>query len=573
MQPKIYHQIRLVIFLNIILSGYAFAQQIPLVYDVENTGTQYPKPLLPAISELTPIEPLTDPFAWSDGSGRSVRFEDWSRRRNEIAAEIQHYEIGEKPVRPDTITATYSGGILTVNVTENGKTLVLTSQITLPEGAGPFPAVIGIGRGSGSLPPDIFASRGIVQIPFNFGQVMAWQQKRGNEPINKLYPNLVDIGAYSAWSWGVSRLIDGLELVAKELPIDLKHLAITGCSFAGKMALFAAAFDERIALCIAQESGGGGAAAWRVSETLGNVETLARTSHVWFMESMFQFGKDVPKLPYDHHELMAMVAPRALLVLGNPDYEWLADESGYVSCKAAKRVWETFGISDRFGYSIVAGHGHCVLPDVQRPEVVAFIEKFLLGKMDMNTNIEVHPYDYVDFARWTKWWGSSKPEFPKGTVSKSKSILLEAECGAVGLNWDILPDTEASNGNYVVAKNGLPVATEAPSGKSGELTFPFNVDRKGNYYIFARVNCPTADDDSFWVKIDDGQFSPINGLTTKSWKWMKLATFPLEKGKHRLTISLREGGAKLDKLSISTSFYAPADLGGEAQNKCNPTKK
>ena len=81
--------------------------------------------------------------------------------------------------------------------------------------------------------------------------------KRGSEPINRLYPDLTFIGAYSTWSWGVSRLIDGLELVADELPIDLSKLGITGCSFAGKMALYVAAFDERIALTIAQESGGG----------------------------------------------------------------------------------------------------------------------------------------------------------------------------------------------------------------------------------------------------------------------------------------------------------------------------
>lgn len=403
----------LLLLLNLFLGISLFAQQVPFVYGAENTGAGFAKPVLPSLNELPVIAPLTDPFAWSDGSGRSTDFKDWERRRNEIGAEIQHYEIGEKPARPDTITATYVDGLLTVNVTENGQTLTITSKIILPEGTGPFPAVIGIGRGSGSLPADIFASRGIAQIPFNFGNVMAWQQKRGNEPINKLYPNLVHMGAYAAWSWGVSWLIDGMELVAKDLPIDLKSLAITGCSFAGKMALFAAAFDERIALCIAQESGGGGAAAWRVSETLGNVETLGKTSHEWFMESLFQFSKDVPKLPYDHHELMAMVAPRALLVLGNPDYEWLADESGYVSCKAAKRVWETFGIPDRFGYSIVAGHGHCQLPDVQRPEVIAFIEKFLLGNTSANTNVEVHPYPDVDFARWNNWWGTGNPVLPE----------------------------------------------------------------------------------------------------------------------------------------------------------------
>ena len=63
-------------------------------------------------------------------------------------------------------------------------------------------------------------------------------------------------------------------------------LAISGCSFAGKMALFAGAFDERIALTIAQEPGGGGAAAWRVSETLGKVETLGATNYAWFIEDM-----------------------------------------------------------------------------------------------------------------------------------------------------------------------------------------------------------------------------------------------------------------------------------------------
>lgn len=379
------------------------AQEIPLVYDAENSVAPF-EVSLPAMVELPVIETLPDPFAWSDGNGRSTRFADWSRRRMEIGAEIQHYEIGKKPERPDSITAHYRNDTLTVYVTVHGKTLTLTSPVILPEGEGPFPAVIGIGRGSGSLPPDLFASRDIAQISFNFTEVMAWQQKRGEEPINRLYPELIHMGAYSAWSWGVSRLIDGLELVQDQLPVDLHRLAITGCSFAGKMALYAAAFDERIALTIAQESGGGGAAAWRVSETLGEVETLGRTSHVWFMEKFFRFSGTVNKLPFDHHELMAMIAPRALLCLGNPDYEWLADESGYVSCRAAKKVWETFGIADRFGFSIVAGHGHCILPDRQRPEVEAFIDKFLLDDTSVDTNVEIHPYTDTDDQKWTDWW-------------------------------------------------------------------------------------------------------------------------------------------------------------------------
>ena len=59
-----------------------------------------------------------------------------------------------------------------------------------------------------------------------------------------------------------------MELVQNVLPIDLKHIAVTGCSYAGKMALFAGAFDERVALTIAQESGGGGATSWRYSHSV-----------------------------------------------------------------------------------------------------------------------------------------------------------------------------------------------------------------------------------------------------------------------------------------------------------------
>jgi hypothetical protein len=71
--------------------------------------------------------------------------------------------------------------------------------------------------------------------------------------------------------------------------------------------------------------------------------------------------------------------------LGNPDYKWLSDEAMLVSAKAARPVWEKFGIADRMGWSIVDGHGHCQRPPSQFPEVQAFIDKFLLGR-DTNTS-------------------------------------------------------------------------------------------------------------------------------------------------------------------------------------------
>ncbi len=439
----------------------------------------------------------------------------------------------------------------------------------LPEGDGPFPAVIGIGfgGGSGSLPREIFESRNIATIAFDFNQVMSHQQKRGQEPINRLYPDQTEIGAYSAWPWGISRIIDGLELVEKELPIDRKHLAVTGCSFAGKMALFAGAFDERIALTIAQESGGGGAAAWRVSETLGNVETLAKTSRAWFLEDMFQFSGAVEKLPYDHHELMAMVAPRALLVLGNPDYEWLADESGYVSCRAAHEVWKTFGIPDRFGFSIVAGHQHCQLPDSQRPEVEAFVDKFLLGKKTANTSITKHPFDEVEYEFWIDGWTKGKSTFPMPDGKNVEAFIFEAESTRHGSDWSVLSDPNASKEKYLTIKSGLNSPGAVPSGDEGRLTIPFTATQDAKYYVHARVNCPSADDDSFWLKIDDGAFSAVNGLGTKDWEWVKLTAIELEPGEHTLTIAYREDGALLDAIGFTTYPFGPAGLKSTKQQE------
>lgn len=411
---------------------------IPLVYDKEYTNDNFQLPWILPIDKLPEIATLPDPFAWADGSGRSTDFKDWKRHRFEIAHQLQHYELGMKPLTPrDSIEATLNNDTLRVIVYENGEVLLLTAPIKYPEGNGPFPAIIGIGRPTGALPEQLFDKRKIAQITFDFTQVMSHTQKRGNEPINRLYPEQTEMGSYCAWSWGISRLIDGLEKVGKKSRIDLSHLAISGCSFAGKMALFAGAFDERIALTIAQEPGGGGVNAWRVSETLENVETLGRTNYAWFLESMRQFaGKNVNRLPIDHHELAALIAPRALLVLGNTDYEWLAEESNYVSCQAARMVWKAFGIEDRMGFSIQGGHMHCMLPKSQYLEVEAFIDKFLLGKTDVDTFVtKADMFEDVDYLKWMPWaneierLGEERLPYTKGAFATRRYRNLFAELG------------------------------------------------------------------------------------------------------------------------------------------------
>lgn len=379
--------------------------ETPMNFDRENTADSYPAITFKEFKDLPEIPTLPDPFRFTDGS-RSTDYSDWEHHRSEILQMLWHYELGQKPtVSPDSIDAAFANDTLKVTVHEKGETLTLSSKIIYPEGEGPFPIVIGVGFPTGSLPKELFLDNGVAAMAFDFPQVMSHTQKRGEEPINRLYPEHLEIGAYSAWPWGISRLIDGLEKTADENRIDMKHIAVTGCSFAGKMALYAGAMDERITLTIAQEPGGGGVNAWRVSETLGNVERIGNTNYSWFLESMRQFSDScVNRLPIDHHQLAALVAPRALLIIGNTDYEWLADESGYVSSRAAREVWTTFGIAERMGYSIEGSHAHCQLPLSQYQEVAAFIRRYLLDDTSMNTNITRAPmFENVDWQKWMPW--------------------------------------------------------------------------------------------------------------------------------------------------------------------------
>ncbi|MGD0591179.1 MAG: T9SS type A sorting domain-containing protein [Bacteroidota bacterium] len=414
------------VLMNIYLFGDSLAQQMPLVYNVENTGADCPIPYFPTLSQLPYIQALPDPFAFADGSGRMTNFSDWRYRRVEIGAQIQNYEIGIKPAVdiPSQVTASYSGGdtagssgTLTVHVTVNGYTLTLTCPVSIPSGAtAPYPVVIGMDSPYGSLSSSVFTSRGIAGVTFYESQVTSYGSPSNTDPYYRLYPNLnlTNTGQYSAWAWGVSRIIDGFELVQNVLSIDLKHIAVTGCSYAGKLALFAGAFDERVALTIAQESGGGGATSWRYSHSLpaGSVEDIDNTNYQWFMDAMSQFsGNNVSYLPEDHHELMAMCAPRALYVTANPPYVWLAGQSTYACSKACQTIYNALGIPDRFGFSIVGGHNHCAVPDSQLPEIAAFADKFLLGNNTVNTNI-ADTYYNSDLSSWITW---TNPAFSNDT--------------------------------------------------------------------------------------------------------------------------------------------------------------
>jgi len=327
---------------------------------------------------------LPNPFAMHDGTVITTKAQ-WECRRNEIKKDLEKYEVGIKQ-EPPMVTATLAGTTLSVVVKTSAASITLTSPVS---GSGSC-VIIGMNGPAGIV-------SGCTQVPFMHDQVVFEDQnasRKQSDPFSKAYPDQWNkIGNYSAWAWGISRLIDGIEQVKDQLKVDTTKIGTWGCSYAGKMSLFAGALDERVALTIVEESGGGGINSWRLSQafttrTGTNVEKIDNTNYSWFLPSMKNL--DPNSLPHDHHELIAMIAPRATIILGNDDYEWLGDESGYKSTIAAIEVWKALGVRDHIGYDFTSGHAHCMAPATQVASVKTFVDRFLKGGTG-SPNVAIKP--------------------------------------------------------------------------------------------------------------------------------------------------------------------------------------
>jgi hypothetical protein len=354
---------------------------------------------------------LPDPFMGLDGKRISSKA-DWKCRREEIGAMYEKLMFGTKPRNPEKVEGSYSGGKLTIKVTDKGKSGSFSVKIS---NAGtkdkPKPAMIGFGGGMmggcGSLGN---ATNGldIAQITFNPDDVAP---ESGGGMFFQLYNQ--GQGTIIAWAWGVSRIIDALEKTP-EAGIDVKHLAMTGCSRWGKGTLAVGAFDERIALTIPQESGSGGASLWRVGAQVNKqkgkqfVQGLASagTEGKWMISSFKNYDGKENTLPFDQHMLVAMVAPRALLILDNAGQEWLGEVPSNYCGQASKEVYDALGATENYTYSQEGGHGHCQLPNGQFDEVKDFMNKFLLGKdaktgkIDYTKNTQTISFKKSEWIDW-----------------------------------------------------------------------------------------------------------------------------------------------------------------------------
>ncbi len=183
-------------------------------------------------------------------------------------------------------------------------------------------------------------------------------------------------GAISAWSWGLSRIMDYLRT---DQQVDPHRIALNGASRLGKTALWTGARDARFALIIASISGEGGAALSRrnYGETIQMITDTGRY-YYQFAPNYHTFSKRVHELPMDSHMLIALIAPRPLLLqTGNEDY--FSDPKGeFLAALAAEPVYRLLkqeglntttmpiagdtSMLNTLGYYMHQG-GHTILPE------------------------------------------------------------------------------------------------------------------------------------------------------------------------------------------------------------------
>jgi hypothetical protein len=360
----------------------------------------YPEP-----KDLPPIHGLPDPLTYLGGA-RVESAADWTdRRKPELRQLFQYYMYGTQPPRETAAVPTLLlenrkalGGKATlrevavhVGAPADGPVHVL---LALPNTAtGPVPTFIGLAFAGNHAAVDDPGVRdptagepvpeGRPAPPARGGHSDVWNIERAIDrgygvalfrtadvaPDRPDWPTAAGpgpSGTIALWAWGASRVLDYLETVPE---IDAKRVAVVGHSRNGKSALVAAAFDDRFALAIPHQSGCGGAAPSRttVGEKLVNIN--GAFPH-WFEARFREFNDHPERLPFDQHCLIALCAPRPVLVSNAVEDRWCNPSGQFKMLRAAESVYRLLGapgldtdyLTGRLGFYLRPGR-HSMTPD------------------------------------------------------------------------------------------------------------------------------------------------------------------------------------------------------------------
>jgi hypothetical protein len=160
----------------------------------------------------------------------------------------------------------------------------------------------------------------------------------------QLYPEQLEadngMRAIGAWAWGASRVMDYFE---KDKLIDRKKVVLVGHSRGGKASLWAAAQDNRFAICVTNCSGNTGAALARrqFGERIAAIN--AAFPH-WFNNNYKTFNNKEHLLPVDQHMLISLIAPRPVYATNASQDLWADPTGTFLSLKNAEPVFQLYGL-------------------------------------------------------------------------------------------------------------------------------------------------------------------------------------------------------------------------------------
>ncbi len=162
---------------------------------------------------------------------------------------------------------------------------------------------------------------------------------------------------HTGWTGMRQMLWDGqraLDVLASLPVVDSSRLGAIGHSLGAKETLYLAAFDSRVKTAVFSEGGIGlGSSNWEADWYLGR-----------------QIRK--PGFARDHHELLALCAPRPILLLGGDSADGKASQS---HVEAARPIYQLYGLPS--GIVFVNHHmGHAYPPEA-KSAVYAWLEDHL----------------------------------------------------------------------------------------------------------------------------------------------------------------------------------------------------
>jgi len=419
-----------------------------------------------------------DPLADVDTGAPITTREQWARQRERIRDLYQRWVFGRMPPPPTDLKAQVMGETKDGEVTvrdvlltfgPNGRAR-LRLQLLIPPGAGPFPVFL---TNHPRTRPWVATAvrRGYIGCIY-FAADPIYGNTDDSESFLEAYPDF-DFSTLARWAWAASRAVDhllGLPMVKKD------QIAITGHSRNGKQALLAAAFDDRIGAVALSSGNTGEGNLWRyTTDAFANesIEQITTNFPHWFHPRFRFFVGREHLLPVDQNLLMAMVAPRGLL-LASAYAEAQGAPFGFeLAYRSVKTVYEWMKAPSRVGLSLREGEHPTTAEDIER--YIDFFdsvfgrggprppEEFILG------------YRYED---WRTRHGAVPPP-PAGTAARLAWVLGEEPAGiSFPVATEVPKAVRTSAGPLELLYNRpltLKGATAAP--------LAFGDDLKGDLYL------------------------------------------------------------------------------------------